>query len=71
MTQVMCIFAKRTGKTMDNHASRIQIFSSTLALLWQGWYIAQDDTTVSLPSTEEVMATATMYSKPFRQEFKH
>ena len=50
---------------MDKHASRIEIFNSTLALLQQGWYIAQDSTTVSLPSTEDVMAAATMYSKPF------
>lgn len=50
---------------MDKHASRIEIFNSTLALLQQGWYVAQDGTTVSLPATEEVMAPATMYSKPF------
>lgn len=50
---------------MDKHASRIEIFNSTLTLLQQGWYIAQDGTTVSLPSTEEVMAAAAMYHEPF------
>ncbi len=48
---------------MDKHASRIEIFNSTLALLQQGWYTAQDGSAVSLPSTEEVMAAATMYSQ--------
>ena len=51
---------------MDKHASRIEIFNSTLALLQQGWYIAQDGTTVSLPSPDDVTAAATMYRKPFR-----
>ena len=50
---------------MDKHASRIEIFNSTLALLKQGWYISKDGQKVQLPSTEEVMAAAAMYSKPF------
>ncbi|MBO6247243.1 MAG: TIGR02452 family protein [Bacteroidales bacterium] len=62
----MRIFAKRTGKTMDKHASRIEIFNSTLALLKQGWYIAQDGTQITLPSTEEVMSAARMYKEPVR-----
>jgi len=51
---------------IDKHASRIEIFNSTLALLKQGWYIAQDGQKVQLPSAEEVMAAATMYKEPFR-----
>ena len=50
---------------MDKHASRIEIFNSTLALLKQGWYISQDGLQVKLPFTEEVMAAATMYKEPF------
>ena len=49
----------------DKHASRIEIFNSTLALLRQGWYIAQDGQKVLLPSSEEVIAAATMYKEPF------
>lgn len=50
---------------MDKHASRIEIFNSTLSLLRQGYYIARSGQEVSLPSVEEVMDTAVMYSDPF------
>ena len=51
---------------MDKHASRIEIFNSTLTLLKQGWYIAQDGTQITLPPTEEVMSAARMYKEPVR-----
>ncbi len=49
---------------MDKHASRIELFNSTLALLRQGWYISHSGQRISLPSVEEVMSAATMYSEP-------
>ncbi len=48
----------------DKHAYRIELFNETLALLRQGWYLAPDGHKVELPSTEEVMAAAKMYSEP-------
>ena len=45
----------------DKHAQRIEIFNSTLALLRQGWYIAQDGRKVNLPAAGEVMDAAVMY----------
>ena len=50
---------------MDKHASRIEIFNSTLALLRQGWYVASDGSTVSLPDVKEVMDAAVMYREPY------
>ena len=49
---------------MDKHASRIEIFNSTLALLRQGWYVAKDGSTVKLPRVKEVMDDAVMYREP-------
>ncbi|MDD7455805.1 MAG: TIGR02452 family protein [Bacteroidales bacterium] len=49
---------------MDKHASRIEIFNSTLVYLQQGWYIAHDGTTILLPTIEDVMEAAVMYTKP-------
>ena len=49
---------------MDKHALRIEIFNSTLELIQQGWYIAQDGTKVMLPSKDEVMSAAKMYKTP-------
>ena len=51
---------------MDKHAVRIELFESTLTLLRQGWYISNSGQRKSLPSVEEVMSAATMYSKPVR-----
>ena len=50
---------------MDKHASRIEIFNSTLALLRQGWYVASDGSTVKLPDVKEVMGAAVMYREPY------
>ena len=50
---------------MDKHASRIEIFNSTLALLRQGWYIAADGSKVRLPDVKEVMGAAVMYREPY------
>lgn len=50
---------------MDKHASRIEIFNSTLALIRQGWYIAADGSKVRLPDVKEVMGAAVMYREPF------
>lgn len=50
---------------MDKHASRIEIFNSTLALLGQGWYISQSGKKVKLPSAKDVMDAAVMYREPF------
>lgn len=49
---------------MDKHASRIEIFHSTLALLRQGWYVAADGSTEKLPDVKEVMGAAVMYREP-------
>ncbi len=46
---------------MDKHASRIELFNSTLAILQQGWYIAQNGKKVTLPATKDVMDAAVMY----------
>ena len=51
---------------MDKHASRIELFESTLAILRQGWYVSRSGRRVELPSVEEVMADATMYREPVR-----
>ena len=51
---------------MDKHALRIDIFNSTLEILRQGWYIAQDGSKVTLPSVSEVMEAACMYDEPVR-----
>ena len=48
----------------DKHASRIELFNSTLAFLRQGWYISSSGHRVDLPSVEEVMTMATMYREP-------
>ncbi len=50
----------------DKHASRIELFNSTLALLRQGWYISNSGQKVNLPSVEEVMSAAKMYREPVR-----
>lgn len=50
---------------MDKHASRIEIFNSTLALLRQEWYVASDGSTVKLPDVKEVMDAAVMYREPY------
>jgi len=49
----------------DKHALRIELFNSTLDIVRQGWYISQSGLKVELPSVEEVMDAAAMYSKPF------
>ena len=49
---------------MDKHASRIEIFNSTLALLRQGWYVAKGGSKVKLPQVKEVMDAAVMYREP-------
>ena len=51
---------------MDKHALRINIFNSTLEILRQGWYIAQEGSKVTLPSVSEVMEAARMYDEPVR-----
>ena len=51
---------------MDKHASRIELFESTLTLLRQGWYISNSGQRIVLPSVEEVMSAATMYREPMR-----
>lgn len=50
----------------DKHASRIELFNSTLAILRQGWYISNSGQRVDLPSVEEIMSAATMYREPVR-----
>ena len=50
---------------MDKHATRIEIFNSTLTILRQGWYVAKDGTTVKLPAVNDVMDAAVMYREPF------
>ena len=50
---------------MDKHASRIEIFNSTLAILRQGWYIAKNGKKVKLPDIKDVMDAAVMYREPF------
>ena len=50
---------------MDKHASRIEIFNSTLAVLRQGWYIAKNGKKVKLPDVKDVMDAAVMYREPF------
>ena len=49
---------------IDKHASRIELFSSTLAILRQGWYISESEKKIDLPSADEVIANAAMYSEP-------
>ena len=46
----------------DKHELRISIFNSTLKILRQGWYVAPSGVKVELPSAEEVMQAAEMYS---------
>lgn len=50
---------------MDKHASRIEIFNSTLAILQQGWYISPSGQEVSLPPIRQVMVAAKMYKQRF------
>jgi hypothetical protein len=50
---------------MDKHASRIEIFNSTLAILRQGWYVSQNGKKVRLPKVKEVMDAAVIYREPF------
>ena len=50
---------------MDKHAQRIETFNSTLSILRQGWYLSPSGQRVDLPSVDEVMDMAVMYSKPF------
>jgi uncharacterized protein (TIGR02452 family) len=50
----------------DKHASRIEIFNSTLSIIRQGWYITPSGQKVELSSVEEVMDAAEMFSEPFR-----
>ena len=49
---------------MDKHASRIEIFNSSLAIMRQGWYISSGGKKVVLPSIGEVMGAAVMYKEP-------
>ncbi len=49
---------------MDKHASRIELFDSTLTLLRQGWYVSRSGKKVSLPAVDEVMSAAVMYNQP-------
>jgi uncharacterized protein (TIGR02452 family) len=49
---------------MDKHGSRIEIFNATLGLIRQGWYLAPSGHKVKLPSVDDVMAAAVMYSEP-------
>ena len=51
---------------IDKHATRIEIFNSTLTLLQQGWYTSPSGRKVELPPVDEVMKAAAMFSKPFR-----
>ena len=51
---------------IDKHELRISIFNSTLKILRQGWYVSPSGKKVELPSAEEVMEAAEMYSEPFR-----
>ena len=51
-------------KEMDKHASRIEIFNSSIAIMRQGWYISSGGKKVVLPSVEEVMGAAVMYEEP-------
>ena len=50
---------------MDKHASRIEIFNSTLTILRQGWYVALNGKKIKLPEVKEVMDAAVMYREPF------
>ena len=50
----------------DKHASRIDLFNSTLSIIRQGWYIAPAGKKVELPSVDEVMESAEMYNDPIR-----
>lgn len=54
----------RRIKEIDKHASRIEIFNSSLAIMRQGWYISSGGKKVVLPSIEEVMGTAVLYNEP-------
>ena len=63
MRQPFRIFAENR-EIMDKHAQRIDIFNSTLSVLRQGWYTAPSGQRVELPSVEDVMAAAEMYSEP-------
>ena len=49
----------------DKHAYRIGLFNETLEIIRQGWYYSQSGRKVELPSVEEVMHAAAMYSEPF------
>ena len=48
------------------HASRIEVFNSTLSVIRQGWYISKGGYRIELPSIEAVMNSATMYEQPVR-----
>ena len=48
----------------DKHAQRIELFNSTLSLIRQGWYVTPSGRKVELPSAQEVMEAAEMYSEP-------
>ncbi len=48
----------------DKHASRIDLFNSTLTLLRQGWYLSRSGKKIVLPSAEEVMSAAVMHNQP-------
>ncbi|MBR5661854.1 MAG: TIGR02452 family protein [Bacteroidales bacterium] len=47
-----------------SHSQRIRIFNSTLATIRQGWYLPPSGRKVELPTVQEVISTATMYSQP-------
>ena len=49
---------------MDKHASRIELFNSTLKLIQQGWYISPNGTKFILPSKEEVMSADVQNTVP-------
>ena len=58
------IFAANHIAMKDKHASRIELFNSTLAILRQGWYISKSGKKIGLPSADEVIANAAMYREP-------
>lgn len=66
MEQSASIFVANGTTMNDKHASRIELFNSTLSILRQGWYIAPSGKKVELLSVDEVMESAEMYSEPIR-----
>ena len=58
------IFAANHTAMKDKHASRIELFNSTLAILRQGRYISKSGKKIDLPSSDEIIAHAAMYREP-------